>query len=325
MALDTSDTLAVTAIVVALIALLSTVGQIVQQYIGTSEGYRRCQPSVMGLWGQATRRKFHFGEMRFEVFFQTPEFVIDTVAGDRRRRAAIDGTIKSYEETRTKPDNEKVVWQRHISSDGEEASWVLLLDVLQHAEKASRQWDQGQRVGSKGIRRKHPQVNYDFSVGIRMKTQSWKFVPDGVTKPFASTTISALVRIVAHLGMHWVAFDQAAGNVVAEGNGLVLTSALIPGLGMIVYFGVTGIPVFQVNRLVPRNEVGTMSFGAVRSILTEYGPDFVLRFGSAQEVSRTLEMLGCTHDTISYFERGHQHHFSSESSRIQSFILLIFC
>jgi hypothetical protein len=55
MALDTSDTLAVTSIVVALIALLSTIGQILQQYIGTSEGYRRCQPSVMGLWGRATR------------------------------------------------------------------------------------------------------------------------------------------------------------------------------------------------------------------------------------------------------------------------------
>jgi hypothetical protein len=95
MALDTPDTLAITAIVVALIALLSTVGQIVQQYIGTSEGYRRCQSSVMGLWGQATRRKFHFGEMRFEVFFQTPVFVTDIIAGDRRQRALIDGTVKS--------------------------------------------------------------------------------------------------------------------------------------------------------------------------------------------------------------------------------------
>jgi hypothetical protein len=323
MALDTSDTLAVTAIVVALIALLSTVGQIVQQYIGTSEGYRRCQSSVMGLWGQATRRKFHFGEMHFEVFFQTPEFVTDTVAGDRRQKVAIDGTMKSYKETRTKPDNEQVVWQRHISSDGEEASWVLLLDVLQHAERASRKWDQGQRVGPKRISREDPQNN--FSVGIRMKTQSWKFVPAGVTKPYASTTISALVRIVAHLEMHWVAFDQAAGNVVAEGNGLVLTSALIPGLGMIVYFGVTGIPVFQVNKLIPNEEVGTLSFGTVRSILTEYGPDFVLRFGPTQEVSRTLEMLGCNRETISLYERGHQHQFSRELSRIQGFISLILC
>jgi len=316
MTLDTSDTLAVTAIVVALIALLSTVGQILQQYIGTSEGYRRCQSSVMGLWGQSTRRKFHFGEMRFDVFFQTPEFVVGTAfRGDGRQKFLIDGSTKSFEETRTRPDIKHNVWYREIDSEGEEASWVLLLDVLQHAEKGSREWDLHRSNQALEKFPYRPFIN--FHVGVRKKTQSWKFVPAGITKPYGFTNISNLIRIVAHLGMHWVTFDQGVGNIVAEGNGLVLTSALIPGLGMLVFFAMTGLSTFQDNMLIPNEEARDLTFGTARSILTEYGPSFVLRFGPIQAVLSTLEILGCTHETISRFERGHQHQFSSELCRIQ--------
>lgn len=89
--------------------------------------------------------------------------------------------------------------------------------------------------------------------------------------------------MVALLGIHWIAFDQVAGNIVAEGTELVLTSALIAGLGMLVYFAVTGIPIFQANRLIPNSNVGNLCFGTVRSFLTDYGPDFVLRFGPPQQ------------------------------------------
>jgi hypothetical protein len=77
--------------------------------------------------------------------------------------------------------------------------------------------------------------------------------------------------------------------------------------------------------MIPNKEVEILSFGTISTILTEYGPNFLLRFGPTQEVSKTLEMLGCTRETISLFERGHQHQSSSESSCIYRFMFLALC
>jgi hypothetical protein len=43
-----TDNIAITALVVSLIALVTTVGQLLQQYFVTADGYRRCQSSVIG-------------------------------------------------------------------------------------------------------------------------------------------------------------------------------------------------------------------------------------------------------------------------------------
>ena len=55
-------------------------------------------------------------------------------------------------------------------------------------------------------------------ISIPKMVQSWIFVPAGVVKPYATTIISHLVTMVAMFGMHWVAFDQASRNVIAQGS-----------------------------------------------------------------------------------------------------------
>lgn len=50
--------IAVVALVVALVALLTTIGQLLQQYLATADGYRRCQQSVMGRWAKRTRLRW---------------------------------------------------------------------------------------------------------------------------------------------------------------------------------------------------------------------------------------------------------------------------
>lgn len=64
------------ALVVSLIALGMSTGQVLQQYISTAEGYRRCQETVMGPWSDRTRRNFRFGQLRFETIFQSPHFML---------------------------------------------------------------------------------------------------------------------------------------------------------------------------------------------------------------------------------------------------------
>jgi len=48
------DVLSITALVVSVVALVTTMLQVLQQYFGSAEGYRRCAKSVMDKWNQGT-------------------------------------------------------------------------------------------------------------------------------------------------------------------------------------------------------------------------------------------------------------------------------
>lgn len=50
------DVISITALVISVVALVTTVLQVLQQYYGSAEGYRRCAKSVMGKWHQGTVR-----------------------------------------------------------------------------------------------------------------------------------------------------------------------------------------------------------------------------------------------------------------------------
>jgi hypothetical protein len=61
--------LSVTALVISLAALVIALGQILQQYFATAEGYRRCREDVMGDWSKLTRAPFDYKGLRFETRF----------------------------------------------------------------------------------------------------------------------------------------------------------------------------------------------------------------------------------------------------------------
>jgi hypothetical protein len=67
------DNVAVAALIIALIALITAIGQLLQVYLGTADGYRRCQSSVMGNWAKRTRLRWRWGQIRFETLYTTPE------------------------------------------------------------------------------------------------------------------------------------------------------------------------------------------------------------------------------------------------------------
>jgi hypothetical protein len=121
--------------------------------------------------------------------------------------------------------------------------------------------------------------------------------------------------------MHWVAFDQATGNVVAEGNGFVVTSALVTGLGMLASFAVTSRPEFRETRVIPHENVGELCFGLVPIInFSDADGDLDQRiarqpkigFGSQHVVRETLEYIGLDFRTVSKYEDLHGHQFSGQ-------------
>ena len=74
------DPVALVALIISLIALVIATGQLLQQYFGTADGYRRCQESVMSpRWAAMTKLHFRWREFRFETRYCVPDISIDFI------------------------------------------------------------------------------------------------------------------------------------------------------------------------------------------------------------------------------------------------------
>lgn len=318
------------ALVVSLVALVTTVLQVLQQYFSSAEGYRRCADSVMGLWSKGTHRQLRWKEFRVEVLFETPVIFLsrpDNVRGPIMGREIhyIDGTEDSYRNTKVlgitaQKEADKQAIARVHTADDERASWVNLLSTLQREEKDSRKWDDEMRNKTpprNPVRAVKP-PDYQLVVGLQRKTRSWDFMPASITKPYATSAICHLIEMMAIMGMYWRVFDQIVWNLRAEGNGFILTSTTVHGLGVMVVFSVTGKSEFTDRRVIPCDEVKQLAFGTVPNIFED--DDYLKRekdaqsldlvFGAKEEVAATLESLGCPSETLKRYEKDHKHIFS---------------
>lgn len=330
---ESQNLLALSALVISLVALFTTIVQVLQQYFSSAEGYRRCADSVMGLWAKGTHRKLRLQEFRIEVVFETP--VIFTAGPENKRgpiqgRAIhyIDGTEDSYRHTRVfGPTAQKRIeaeaTARVHTADDERASWVTLLSTLQLKESMSRKWDLEFREKCCPPREDRPRSaikppHYPLAVGLQSKTRSWDFIPSSITKPYATSAICHLVEMMSMLGLYWKVFDQSAWNLRAEGNGFILTSTTVHGLGVMVVFATTGKSTSEERRVIPCQEIKELAFGTVPTIFEDEAyvnkdkdtQSLELVFGTAEEVANTLENLGCQADTLKKYNKDHKHIFS---------------
>ncbi|PBP26880.1 Modin, partial [Diplocarpon rosae] len=319
-----------TALIVSLVALLTTILQVLQQYFSSAEGYRRCAESVMGRWSQGTRRKLRLQEFRIEVVFETPVIFVAKPTNDRgpipkKDIHYIDGTVDSYEKTRVlQPEAQTLAddnaTARVHTADDEKASWVIFLSALQLQEQKFRAWDLEMRT-KKPLRdgcEKTREPTHMLAVGLQVKTRSWDFIPSSITKPYATTAICHLVEMMSMLGLYWKVFDQSTWNLRAEGNGFILTCTTVHGLGVMVQFATTGSSNFKENRLIPCEAVKELTFGSVPNIFDDdcylnrekETQSLELVFGSAEDVETTLESLGCQAETLKQYKKDHRHIFS---------------
>ncbi|KAH6680929.1 hypothetical protein B0J14DRAFT_684413 [Halenospora varia] len=191
------DPLALTALIVSLIALITTIQQVLQQYLASAtDGYRRCKHSVMGHWGLKTYQSCNATH--------TPPLPPPPPPP---------------------PPTEKNKETVHTTDD-ERASWVTLLTVIQREERDSREWEKAEKNKRPPRGQTPKEPIYTIAHQIQEKTRSWDFMPAGTTKPYATTALTHLVEIVGLLGMYWKAFDVAKGDLTAEGNGCFFTSSL---------------------------------------------------------------------------------------------------
>ena len=247
---DKQNSLGTAALVVALVALLTALSQVFQQYLSTADGYRRCRSSVIGPWARRTRRKWRLRELRFEVVFTVPHIVLYRTLWDStnaQREGGLYGPPMPYENggwTIGVPHKDGDDTNLLISGNAEPApelvSWLRFLRSIQWIHKQSlfnllrsdvpklKELD-----GLDMLVQENRKLTIPF---VKFETRSWDFLPPDIIKPIARINLCDLAVIAVRLGMEWEQFDPSNGILRAQGNGYTLTSVMVRSLGLMVEF-----------------------------------------------------------------------------------------
>lgn len=334
--LDVSDTTALVALIISVIALVGAILQLLQQYYSSAEGYSNCGERVMGQWSLARRRKFRWTELRFEVQFEAPVMFVCEPTNKAKPVPGqplwfANGTKTSEEETRT-PSIETEKEQKgsmHRSkllnrdvhtADNERANWFIMLQAFHKMERESQKWQEGllqEEAGTLGPKLAEnlpssvgPWEKHSVVLALQPKRRSWDTMPSDVRRPYATSTIGHIIEMTAMLGMHWREFDRSAQKYHAEGNGYLLTGHDVNDLGLMFNFQIYGKNKFAKNRIIPSNEIKLLCFGNVPTIYRDTKAPYdnedprssgVLQFGSTGELIESLAYYGCNSKTTNYF------------------------
>lgn len=198
----------------------------------------------------------------------------------------ITGTESSCKHTMTKFSHGDEKWANVHTAEDEGCSWVLLLDALQSQEKVSRAWDNTPEHG----------LNHKICYLIQRKRRCWDFMPLNTTKPFATTTICHLVEMMSMLGLVWKEFDMKKSLLSAEGNGYMMKSEYVPGLGVLTRFSRLTKAEHKVNRIVPCDEIKRLCFGEVPSLFDKVNESLQVSPGRLEPcLKRLLPKLKAEH------------------------------
>jgi hypothetical protein len=276
-----ADPLATTALVVSLVALLVTVGQLLQQYLSTADGYRRCRGSVMGLWSKKTRLRWRWSEFRFETVFVVPRIVYRPIedAAIAPSGANSDGsyalinTSESLDATMTFHGSNV----KEFYSSDELSCWVPLL---------ARLHSQGETIRQRfPIRGTIPTAQFI--------EKSWDFMPLDIIRPMASSTVFDIAIMARRLGMIFKDFTPGV-SMRAEGNGHVITSTVARSLGMILQYTFTTRQYANECVYLPLTEADKLGFGLVSvdsSLFLNWSTTIDLDISSIEGLQKSVSNL----------------------------------
>ncbi|KAI4241593.1 MAG: hypothetical protein LQ352_007412 [Teloschistes flavicans] len=304
------------ALAVALVALAIAVTQLCGQLFATADGYRRCQPSVMGAWAQYTRLRWKWSEMRFETLFTTPEISLQECNFeseiDRMGREANSwpklapikyvsdfpkpGAFNHFSaEVVDKWRYEKLLDAKLVDSNigtgsyHEMACWIPFLRSIREFELLF-------------FSRSNPEYHKIAisRVVCRPIQKSWDFMSPELVRPLAVTYVGDIAIIVQRLGMEWQTFRPEEGEMRAEGQGQIIYSTLVRSVGPVLHYAhatTTDQPYSSfksMNRMLSIPEADELRFGILpqsRLMLTG-GP--ALKLGTIREIEATLDSLDPT-------------------------------
>lgn len=317
-----TDPVSTAALVVALVALFTTMSQVIAQLFATADGYRRCQDSVIGPWAKLTRRRFRWSEMRYETRYTTPRFgLFKTVVGDislnyikssdirptrsilssriRSNHYLVDGSQRSMRAT--------FIGQvsRSYAVSTEQVSWVMFLEALHYNSRFTSEalgdfqpfTPATQTLGLSPPGEGQPYSIYDVTIEER----SWDFMPAEVIRPLAIVSVSDIAIIARRLGMNWRQFDLVDSNLRAEGNGYTITSTLVRSVGIVLQINIDqdlsnkylysnsgDVDISVLNEIyIPSDIADKLAFGIVSGLPGFDIPDYKL--GTLEEIISLLQ------------------------------------
>ncbi|KAH0493365.1 hypothetical protein TgHK011_000038 [Trichoderma gracile] len=317
--------LAIVALIISILAFVIAILQALQQYFASATGYSSCREAVIGKWAQFSHRRLLWKEFRIEVQFETPVLFVakpentrgplgndEDFPDEERKIIRLDGShtnLKYTSSTEEFVEQQKKNKQQAVhTADNENASWCHLLMTIYQMEKDSREW-QKESLGY------HPPFDpsppHSLVVCMQRKKRVWDSMPQGLTKPYATTTISHLVEIAAMLGIHWKNFDLNNDRYRAQGNGYVLYGSYVDNLGIGFTFQKQGPTVFRQDRVIPTHDIKKLCFGLVPTILyreklvdvDDHKDYATLQLGGYAEIADTLAEFGCDNNTINHFRK----------------------
>ncbi|KAI1207515.1 uncharacterized protein F4807DRAFT_180264 [Annulohypoxylon truncatum] len=158
--MDNATLAGVVATMISFLALIVSSVQLLYQYYTNVSlnalGARNCNEIVKGPWAKFTRRRWRWSELRSETIFESPFLFMNSASNHDREPLPlqdiwyIDGSQKSYEETRTPlPEDLSPAYETAPTLIHQgvniEATWVLLLRTLQSTEQESTRWNETRR------------------------------------------------------------------------------------------------------------------------------------------------------------------------------------
>ncbi|CAI9627528.1 unnamed protein product [Alternaria burnsii] len=251
---------ATAALAIAISALVIAAGQLIAQLFSTADGYRRCQPSVIGEWYKLVELKFRWSSFRYEVKVTTPHFEIRPMADfEERESFLLDQnkplpefpwslfTLKSrYLAYPWKPapllgtqgsrrgtfsDDRR----KFFDSTGDDVpTWVALLNDAHSCQSVELRLRVDYNV---------PPWYWNSDIApicITRKTRSWDFMPPDIVRPVSSTTVGDLITMAYRLGMIWSDFRLDEGKMRASGNGRSFSASIVRGMGLVVEYSGNG-------------------------------------------------------------------------------------
>ncbi|KAL5585449.1 hypothetical protein FOVSG1_014838 [Fusarium oxysporum f. sp. vasinfectum] len=285
-----------------------------------------CGENVMGRWHQSRTKAWRPKEFRTEIQFEVPVIFVTTSKIDKGPIDGadvffIDGTRKSLDDTWTDleppPTGTFTKTGRFIKN--ERATWLSLLSSLQKMENESQNWTRQQIMGLRprpasatailtSIAGKHT-----LNVALQREKKSWDDMPPSINRPYATTSMSSLIEMLAMLGIYWKDFNTFHHVYQAEGNGFLVKGHKISGLGIMFHFQALEKAVFEGNRTIPTKAVTRLAFGQLPTIFTEGYPEYKSSntlyewpnagLGSRTEIAETLSSFGCGRKAVNYFLR----------------------
>ncbi|KAG4429452.1 hypothetical protein IFR05_015063 [Cadophora sp. M221] len=285
---STEAKLAGAALAIALVALLTAVGQLLQQYFATADGYRRCHKYVMGEYARKTRLHWRWREFRFETLYTIPEIsLVGDGALSRRGQvlltgsklsrekslvpiismgndellmdAAQDDFFTQYQEESMGHGHQNLPVQSEKpmkSNRGEMACWVPFLHWVHEITQASLDHEKAARYPID-----YPPPNIRIPAVV-FRERSWAFQPPDVVRPLAKTTLSDIAILTRRMGMKWKEFRPSDGVLLAEGHSHIITSTVVRSLGIVLQYAYTGqnqrLKMAQQNHLRKRLMTGSI-------------------------------------------------------------------